>query len=377
MPTIIIGGDIYPVGDIQNAFIAGKAAEIFHDLLEDITDADLSIVNLESPLVSTETPIEKPGGVLHARVEAVRGFVAAKWQVLNLANNHSFDQGEVGLLETMATIKKAGLLYVGAGSNIEEAKKPLIKEIDGERIVIYSMAEREFSVADEKTPGANPLDLINFVNAIRQHKQQGIFIVLIHGGKEYYPYPSPEMVRRCRFMVDLGADAVICCHTHCPLPWEIYADHPIIYGLGNLVFEPLHEVSTSWHEGYLAKLTIGNGNVQFDKIPYIQSQSSLGAKKMNEMTKKHFIDEMENKSVQLKDSLFIKKHWENYCWQQQESYLSSLFGYNKIMQKLRLLLLSILHSKEERQRALLLVQCETHQEILMTIFKELRQGGKS
>ena len=61
------------------------------------------------------------------------------------------------------------------------------------------MAEREFSIADDKTPGANPLDLINFVNAIRQHKQQGIFIVLIHGGKEYYPYPSPEMVRTMPF----------------------------------------------------------------------------------------------------------------------------------------------------------------------------------
>ncbi len=49
------------------------------------------------------------------------------------------------------------------------------------------MAEREFSIADEKTPGANPLDVIDFVKAVRSYKKDGLFIVLMHGGKEYYP----------------------------------------------------------------------------------------------------------------------------------------------------------------------------------------------
>lgn len=374
MITIVIGGDIYPVGDVQSAFIAGNAKEIFHDLLDDFSRADLSIVNLEAPLVSRQTPIQKPGGVLSARAEAIRGFVAANLHVLNLANNHSFDQGADGLLETINTIKKAGLSCIGAGSNIEEANMPLIKEIKGQRIVIYSMAEREFSIADEKTPGANPLDLINFVNAIRQHKQQGIFIVLIHGGKEFYPYPSPEMVRRCRFMVDMGADAVICCHTHCPLPWEIYADRPIIYGLGNLVFEPLRKPRLSWHEGYLAKLFVENRDVSFEAIPYIQSKSASGAQKMDESLTKSFIDEVEKKSRHLKDSLFLKAHWDDFCRRNKGDYLSMLFGYNKPMRKIQQILLPLLHSKEDRLRALLLVKCETHREILNTIFTQERHG---
>ena len=146
----------------------------------------------------------------------------------NLANNHSFDHGAEGLRETIDTIQGAGLDVVGAGLDIEEAQTPLVTIINGQRIVIYSMAEHEYSIADSKTPGANPLDLINFVNAVRQYKQNGIFMVLIHGGSEHYPYPSPEMARRCRFMVDMGADAVICCHAHCPLPREIYNDRPAI-----------------------------------------------------------------------------------------------------------------------------------------------------
>ena len=375
MTTIIVGGDIYPAGNIQEDFIEGNADGIFHDLLDDITNADLSIVNLECPLISNETPIEKPGGVLGGGIKSINGFVAAQWNVLNLANNHSFDHGAKGLQVTINTIKEAGLAYVGAGFNIVEAQKPFIKEINGNRIVIYSMAEREFSIADEKTPGSNPLDLINFVNAIRQHKQQGIFIVLVHGGSEFYPYPSPEMVRRCRFMVDMGADAVICCHTHCPLPWEIYADRPIIYGLGNLVFEPLHEQTPTWNEGYLAKLTIEDGYVHFGAIPYFQSKDCSGAKKMNESEKKLFFDEMEKKCNQVKNAEFMEVQWTNYCRQQKDIYLPYLYGYNRIMIKLRKLLLPLLHSKEASRRALLLVQCETHQEILNTLFKDERQGG--
>ena len=374
MTTIVIGGDIYPVGNIQKAFIEGNADEIFHDLLDEITHADLSIVNLECPLVSHETPIAKSGPVLGANIKCVQGFVAAKWHVLNLANNHSFDHGANGLRETIRTIKKAGLDFVGAGFNIEEAQRPFVKEINGERIIIYSMAEREFSIVGERTPGANPLDLINFVNAIRQHKQQGIFIVLVHGGKEYYPYPSPEMVRRCRFMVDMGADAVICCHTHCPLPWEIYAEKPIVYGLGNLIFESTRKEPDCWYEGYLGRLTVDDNQVRLETIPYFQSQARPGAQKMGENARKRFLNEMQEKSIQLKDSAFLEEQWVKYCRERRNTYLSGLFGYNRPMRKLGKLFLPILHSKEAVLEALHLVQCETHQEILNTIFKDERQG---
>lgn len=375
--TIVIGGDIYPGGNIQKDFIEENADAIFHDLLEEIAHADLSVVNLECPLISQETPIAKAGPVMGAPIDTINGFVAAKWDILNLANNHSFDHGAQGLQETISTIKDAGLSYIGAGANIAEAQMPFIKDIHSERIVIYSMAEREFSVADEKIPGANPLDLINFVNAIRQHKQQGMFIVLVHSGKEYYPYPSPEMVRRCRFMVDMGADAVICCHTHCPLPWEVYAERPIIYGLGNLIFEASRRMSDSWYEGYLAKLIFKENKVRFEIIPYIQSLTNIGARKMDRAASKKFIDEMERKSFQIKDAVFLNTEWLKYCLAQKDVYLTGLFGYNKIMHKLRRLLLPLLHSKEELNEALHLVQCETHQEILNTIFKSEREKIKS
>ncbi len=372
MIRIVVGGDVCPRGKVQDAFVAGNAYELFHDLLEEIAGADLAVVNLECPLISTATPIVKAGSILGASIKCIQGFVASKWNVLNLANNHSFDHGADGLQETIGAIKTAGLNVVGAGSNIEEAQKPFIKEINGKRIVIYSMAEREYSIADEKTPGANPLDLINFVNAIRLHKQQGTFIVLIHGGRENYPYPSPEMVRRCRFMVDMGADAVICCHAHCPLPWEIYANRPIVYGLGNLIFESTGKEPAGWYEGYLARLTVEGMQVRLKTIPYFQSQNTLGAQKMDEASRKRFLDKMQRKNAQVKDSAFMEERWIEFCRQKKEQYLAELFGYNRLMRKGRNLLLKILHSKKEVLTALHLSQCEIHREILNTIFKDER-----
>lgn len=377
MIHIVIGGDVCPMGRIQNAFVEGKADEIFHDLLDEVASADLSVVNLECPLVSKEMPIEKAGGfVLGANIKCIKGLIASKWNVLNLANNHSFDHGTTGLVETLHTIKESDLAYVGAGVNIQEAQKPFIKEINGQRVVIYSAAEREYSIADEKTAGANPLDLINFASAIRQYKQQGIFIVLIHGGKEYYTYPSPEMVRRCRFMVDMGADAVICSHTHCPLPWEIYESKPIVYGLGNLIFETIQKQPEGWYEGYLAKLTITETNVSLDVIPYIQSKDSAGAKKMKDGERNKFIEDMRKKSEEVKDDEFMMDRWVEYCRQKRDTYLMILFESNTLMRRIRRILFKTKYSKERILAALNLVQCETHQEILNTIFKIERNNNK-
>lgn len=372
MPSILIGGDIYPAGRIQRAFEHGDADAIFHDLRDEIANADLAIVNLESPLVDTGTPIPKSGPVLGAPTSCIKGFAAAGWHVLNLANNHSFDHGAVGLKSTMQAIRGAGLDYVGAGDNLSQARMPLVREIRGQRVVIYAMAEREFSIADRYTPGANPLDMMDFVRAIREYKQGGVFIVLVHGGAEYYPYPPPEMMRRSRFMVDMGADAVVCCHTHCPLPWELYSGRPIVYGLGNLIFEAMSDEADPWYQGYLAKLEIKNGAVRFTPVPYVQSCDRPGARRMEPTELGTFHDLMASRGQDLDDEEALQGRWLEYCRSQRDSYLAMLFGYGRVMFRLRRTLLRALHSKQVARRALLLVQCETHRERLIALFQAIR-----
>jgi hypothetical protein len=372
MIRILIGGDICPMGSVEQAFAAGSAPDLFHDLLGEIAAAEISVANLECPLISNPTPIVKAAPVLGAGHQCVRGLAAAGWKVLNLANNHSFDHGTPGLQETMHTVRAAGISVVGAGLNLAEAHAPFVTEVDGQRIVLYAMAEREFSLAEGETAGANPLDLIQFVQAVQTYKQGGIFLVLVHGGKEHYPYPSPEMVRRSRFLVDMGADAVVCCHAHCPLPWEVYRDRPIVYGLGNLIFEPLRRPPAGWHDGYLARLSVAGGKVGLEVIPYHQSRPDPGARLMDADARQSFLSGMEERNRCLQDPAGLEERWRCYCQDLREEYLTVLFGYNKLMQRFRRPLLRKLHSRAEVLGALLLVQCETHQEVLNTIFRKER-----
>lgn len=176
-------------------------------------------------------------------------------------------------------------------------------------------------------------------------------------------------------MVDMGADAVICCHTHCSLPWEIYKDRPIVYGLGNLIFEPLKKVGNIWHEGYLARLLIEDKRIHFDAIPYFQSQTVPGVHKMNAANQMRFFDEMLKKSAELKNNVLLEDKWIQYCKEQKKTYMATLFGHNRLMRKFSSILFKTLYSKEDVLRALLLVQCETHQEILNTILRDERRKG--
>jgi poly-gamma-glutamate synthesis protein (capsule biosynthesis protein) len=262
----------------------------------------------------------------------------------------------------------------GAGHNLRVAQMPAVSHVNGRRIVIYAMAEREFSVGGEDTPGANPLDLISFVQAVRQYKQDGTFIVFGHGGKEHYPYPTPEMVRRSRFMVDMGADAVIWSHTHCPLPWETYAGRPIIYGLGNLVFEPLGTEQPMWHQGYLARLEIDGCEVRFEPIPYTQSLHAIGATSMKPSEALALHRELLIKGEELQDDALMASKWKAACQLHRVDYLSMLFASSPALSRFQRLLMP-LHARKAVLQSLLLVQCETHREILETLFSDERSRG--
>src|SRR5450759_2063603 len=183
------------------------------------------------------------------------------------------------------------------------------------------------------------------------------------------------MVRRCRFIVEMGADAVICCHTHCPLPWEMHAGRPIAYGVGNLVMEAKGDEPHGWHEGYLARLTVVERSVRFEAIPYTQSNRRIGAEKMDQRGADQFFAAMHRKALQIEDGALLHEQWLTFCRSQEVDYLAKLFGYNRWMRKARSLLLRTLHSESDVLRALHYVQCESHREILNTIFSDKRRSG--
>jgi poly-gamma-glutamate synthesis protein (capsule biosynthesis protein) len=254
--TVLIGGDICPTSADTPYFVDGDAAMLFGDLLEEFQKADLFVVNLECPLTDESSPIVKRGPTLRAPFRCVAAIKKAGIGVLNLANNHILDHGPAGLESTLHVVETAGIATVGAGRNRDEARRILIRSVGGIRVGILGVAEHEFSIATAISPGANPLDLIDIVRNITAHKKEWDYlIVLLHGGNEGYPLPSPRLMDTCRFLVEQGAKAVICQHSHCVGCCEDYRGGHIVYGQGNFVFDSSAPPS-GWNEGVLVRLCI-------------------------------------------------------------------------------------------------------------------------
>ena len=188
MTHVLIGGDVCPIRRNLPYFIEGDAESLFNDLLIEFRQADLSLVNLECPLLEKNTPIEKTGPILGVKSEAIHGFKRANIDVLVLANNHILDHGLDGLENTLMVCERSNISTVGAGHNLADARKIFLRTINNIKIGILAMAEHEFSIATQDSCGANPLDVIDYVRNIRYNKKKfDYLIVILHGGYENYP----------------------------------------------------------------------------------------------------------------------------------------------------------------------------------------------
>lgn len=372
---IVIGGDVCPIGRNSQLFENGNAEGIFNDLLDEFVAADLAVVNLECPLIERATPILKSGPVLDAKDECVNGLKNANIHVVGLANNHILDHGEQGLTNTVRVCREAGMEVVGAGKNLADAGKTLRLHVKDVRIGIMAVAEHEFSIAAKDKPGANPLSMMEFIRQMRHHRQKYDYvIVLLHGGTEYYPYPSPELQRRCRFMIEEGANAVICQHSHCPGCYEYYEGGHIVYGQGNLIFDGHPRRQGEWNQGFLVRLSIKDvRTAQMDLIPFIQSNEQAGARRMSMDEEAVFMQDLKVKSEQIREKDFVERNWLAFCSKKKHFYFSILRGHSGRFRKLNRIthFTDHLYSRNRLMQLLNVVRCEAHREVLQTILSEL------
>lgn len=273
MVKILIAGDFASRARIAGLLEKDRYADIFHDVLPIIAEADYSIVNLESPVVENPaaTKITKCGGHLKCDAKAIKAIKYAGFDMVTLANNHLKDYGQNGVLDTIRVCNDEGIDTVGAGQDLEQASATLYKEINGLKLAFINCCEHEFSIATESSSGTNPLNPVSQYYAISNAKKNADrVIVIVHGGHEHYQLPSPRMQEVYRFFVDVGADAVINHHQHCYSGYEIYNDRPIFYGIGNFCFDIIPtRINTIWNKGYMVELGFDD-KVIFKIHPYTQ-----------------------------------------------------------------------------------------------------------
>ena len=366
---ILIGADVAPTKTNEKLFCEGNCQGLVgEDIGELLNSASYRIFNLETPLTNQDTPIKKYGPALRAREETVAGIKTLGADLLTLANNHIMDHGKNGFHNTMRVLSSNGISTVGAGKNIREAQKPFFLNFAEKKVGVFACAEHEFSIAGENKPGANPYEMHLTQQLIEKTKTQcDYLIVLYHGGKELYRYPSPELQERCRSFTERGANLVICQHSHCIGCHEKYNDGEIVYGQGNFIF--LLDKDEFWKTGLLIKL---NENFEISYIPIVNDYYKVMAPSLEEGEK--ILLEFEERSKKIKDAKFVYDTFEKYARKIQKSYYVRMSGldHNLLylicsklnLQKLTAFMINRRISEQTRLAVFDYMECETHKEIL-------------
>lgn len=368
---IFIAGDIVPRNRTIKLFKHKNKEALFGPFLNHLKNADVSICNMECPVVKTHSsPIQKSGPALSTSRETLETIKESGFKVVTLANNHFFDMGQVGVRDTIDVCDEIGLLHVGGGINKDLARKILYIENKGEKLALINVCEHEFSIANNSHGGSNPIDMFDTFEDIKAAQSCADFVVVIvHGGVEHYQFPTPYMKRLYRHFISMGADAVINHHQHCFSGYEVYQGRPIFYGLGNFQFDS-HKANvkpTSWNVGYAVELALGNETISYKLIPYVQNAEEVGFQLIKDENFMHDIDRINSVII---DDVLLDKTFEKYVLANEREILIGLLPFKSriINALIRRGYLSFLF-KNNKYSVKNMLCCESHLEKLKKIFE--------
>lgn len=217
------------------------------ELLQIMNDADYTCVNNEFTYSTRGTPTPNKTWTFRANPSRVEYLHEMGVDIVLLANNHVYDYGPDAMLDTLNTLNDAGIKYMGAGANLEEAMKPVYIEIDGVTIAYVAASRAEkYKLTPQATADSPGIlrcyDPELFLQVIREADANAdIVIANVHWGTERSTVLETAQLETGKQYIDAGADVIIGSHSHCLQGIEYYNGKPIIYSLGNYWFDEYTE----------------------------------------------------------------------------------------------------------------------------------------
>jgi poly-gamma-glutamate synthesis protein (capsule biosynthesis protein) len=161
---------------------------------------------------------------------------------VSLANNHTLNFGETGLKDTFNYLIQAGIKYVGAGNNEQEAYAPVYLEEKGIRFAFLAYDDAFFTPASYEAggnrAGAAFMRPDKMAAAVKEADKKADFVIVsLHAGVEYVAEPNEAQVNFAHAAIEAGADLVLGHHPHVVQTMERYKGKYIFYSLGNFVFD--------------------------------------------------------------------------------------------------------------------------------------------
>ncbi|HON91254.1 MAG TPA: CapA family protein [Sedimentisphaerales bacterium] len=313
--TVLIAGDLAPIGRPEQLLVEGDVDGTFGDVLPMIRGADCCIANLECPLTTRSKHAAKAGPKMKADPRVASAMKAAGVSVVSLANNHAFDYGLDGVEETRSALDRHSIKWLGVGENAEKAKAPLFIDLDGVRLGLVVYAEHEFNWQGDDRWCTSMLEPAENVLQIQEVAGRcDALVVLIHGGPENWHYPSPRIVKICRAFARAGASAVLVAHAHAIMGSEVHQGVPIVYGLGNFLFHSSETKPLSWRLGLVARLRVGQkGVVRIEHVP-ILADAETGCLRLCAAEKQSAFDEFYGTLCEpLANMAHIEEQWRLFC----------------------------------------------------------------
>ena len=248
---------------------------ISEEILAFLHDSNHVVVDVEGPVSEYEDDKDAKGlaQMVHAiSPKAIKVLEKLHADVWDICNNHMMDLGDKGLIDTLANAQKTGVSTIGAGRNIDEAKKALFYEEAG-GVGMFAIGYRgvKYGCKSARADKAgcltwNETNIIK--DTIRTIKEKCRWCIIVcHGGEEFTTLPSPYVRDRLKSFLDMGADIIVCHHPHVPLNYELFDNKAIFYSLGNFIFDtPYQRTQHNTNIGVLLKLRLDEEEFTFDAM---------------------------------------------------------------------------------------------------------------
>jgi soluble P-type ATPase len=217
--------------------------QLWSTLHDEISSVDLAFANLETPIAPKST-LGTGAFLFNAAPIILQSLNNLGIDIVSFANNHAYDQGRQGLIETLAEIRKSPLAAIGAGDNCAQAKTALIREVNGIKVGFIGASavfNNQLNKADTDAC-VNVFERASAIASVQEARTAGAeFIVYsVHWGVEYETLPTQKMIEDAHALMDAGVDVLLGHHPHVLQPVEAYETNDkricvAIYSMGNFV----------------------------------------------------------------------------------------------------------------------------------------------
>jgi poly-gamma-glutamate capsule biosynthesis protein CapA/YwtB (metallophosphatase superfamily) len=244
----------------------------FEKYADKLRSVDLAVANLECSISDANAVVTEGGMALVAPTAAAGGLKWAGLDAVNMANNHSYNGGSGGFLDTLSALDGLGVGHFGGGANAAAARAPWTRTVKGVRVAMLGYSSIAGSqAAGDNTPGMGYLDMapwgqlnddqVKAMQAdIRAAKAKAdVVLVYYHWGKEYTHDANADQREVAHRAIDAGADVILGTHPHWVQGVEWYHDRLITYSLGNFVFD--QEWSNETKQGTLLHVKFDGSRV--------------------------------------------------------------------------------------------------------------------